>query len=73
MPTPGYSQSRSRHLYFAGDDKSFRIRHDRIVSYHPYTDGIGVVRDAANAREQLFLTGDGWFTQNLIAVATDPD
>ena len=63
----------SRHLYFAGDDKSFRIRHDRIVSYHPYTDGIGVVRDVANAREQLFLTGDGWFTQNLIAVATYPD
>jgi hypothetical protein len=47
----------NKHIYFAGDAKSFRIRHDKIVSFEPYSDGIGVQRDAATAKPQLFVTG----------------
>ena len=56
----------SKHIYFHGPRKRFRIRYDRIVSFEPYSDGIGVMRDAQTARPQTFHTGDGWFIYNLV-------
>jgi len=56
----------NKHIYFSGGAKSFRIRHDKIVSFEPFSDGIGLQRDAATAKPQSFITGDGWFTYNLI-------
>ena len=56
----------NKNIYFAGAHKSMRIPFAKIVSFQSYTDGIGLVRDAATARQQAFLTGDGWFTYNLI-------
>jgi len=55
-----------KHIYFGGPRKSFRIRHDKIVTHMPYSDGVGVVRDATTAKPQIFVTGDGWFTYNLL-------
>jgi hypothetical protein len=55
-----------KHLYFAGPVKSFRVQFDKVVSFTPYSNGIGFQRDAASARPQSFLTGDGWFTYNLV-------
>lgn len=57
----------NKHIYFSSGTKNFRIRHDKIVSFDPYSDGIGLQRDAATAKPQLFVTGDGWFTYNLLA------
>lgn len=57
----------NKHIYFAGGRKSFRIRHDKIVSHMPFSDGVGIVRDAATAKPQIFVTGDGWFTFNLLS------
>ncbi|HAI21235.1 MAG TPA: hypothetical protein DCM14_04995 [Clostridiales bacterium UBA8153] len=54
-----------KHLYFAGRAKSFRIAYKKVVSFEPFSDGIGVHRDAASAKPQLFITGDGWFAYNL--------
>ena len=56
----------SKHIYFHGSRKRFRIRYDRIVSFEPYEDGIGVMRDAQTAKPQTFRTGDGWFIYNLV-------
>lgn len=56
----------NKHIYFSGDSKSFRIRHEKIVSFEPFSDGIGLQRDLATAKPQSFVTGDGWFTYNLI-------
>ena len=56
----------SKHIYFHGQRKRFRIRYDRIVSFEPYADGIGVMRDAQTAKPQSFRTGDGWFAYNLV-------
>lgn len=56
----------SKHLYFNGVEKSFRVRYDKVLSWEPYSDGIGIMRDAVNAKPQLFVTGDGWFTYNLV-------
>ena len=56
----------TKHLYFQGQTKIFRVRLDKIVSFMPYSDGVGIQRDAATAKPQFFITGDGWFTYNLL-------
>ena len=56
----------TKHLYFGGERKSFRVPYRKIVSFVPYSDGIGIHRDAASAKPQIFVTGDGWFTYNLV-------
>ena len=55
----------TKHIYFAGTRKKFRVRYDRIVSFDPYDDGFGIMRDAQSAKPQAFRTGDGWFAYNL--------
>ena len=57
----------SKHVYFSGASKRFRIRYDRIVTFEPYSDGIGLMRDAQTAKSQTFITDEGWFTYNLIS------
>jgi hypothetical protein len=56
----------TKHLYFGGNKKSFRVRLDKIVSFIPFSNGIGIQRDAASAKPQYFITGDGWFIYNLL-------
>ena len=55
----------TKHIYFAGSSKRFRVRYDRIVTFEPYSDGLGIMRDAQTAKPQSFITGDGWFVYNL--------
>jgi hypothetical protein len=59
----------NKHVYFCGPSKTFRVRHDKIVSFIPFGDGAGIVRDASTAKPQIFVTGDGWFTYNLLTNA----
>ncbi|MBE0069320.1 hypothetical protein F3K46_09925 [Thermoanaerobacterium thermosaccharolyticum] len=56
----------TKHIYFYGPIRSFRAPYTKIVSFAPYSDGIGIQRDAASAKPQIFLTGDGWFLYNLV-------
>ena len=62
----GYLGVTTKHLYFSGSESGFRIPYDKIVSWEPYSDGIGITRGVASAKPQLFVTGDGWFTYNLV-------
>jgi len=55
-----------KNIYFAGPIKSLRLAYGKIVSFQPFGDGVGIIRDAANAKPQIFVTGDGWFTYNLV-------
>ena len=50
----------TKHIYFSGLKKKFRIRHDRIVEHEPFADGFGIMREAQTVRPQSFRTGDGW-------------
>lgn len=52
--------------YFGGGGRRFRIRYDKLVAIDPYQDGVRVRRDAQTAKPQIFVTGDGWFTFNLL-------
>ena len=56
----------TRHIYFSGSAKSFRVRHDRIVAIQPYSDGVGITRDGVRAKPETFQLGDGWFAYNLL-------
>lgn len=56
----------SKNIYFAGPRKSVRLPYAKIVSFEPFSDGIGIMRDAVTAKPQIFVTGDGWFTYNLV-------
>ena len=55
----------TKHIYFAGRRKPFRVRYHRIVSFEPFSDRSGIMRDAQTAKPQTFQTGDGWFAYNL--------
>lgn len=55
-----------KHLYFTSESKSLRVKFDKIVAFTPYKDGVGVQRDAVSAKPMIFVTGDGWFTYNLV-------
>lgn len=59
----------NKHLAFIGPQKSVRLKHEKIISHTPYSDGIGVCRDATTAKPQVFITDDGWFTYNVIVNA----
>jgi hypothetical protein len=37
-----------------------------VVALQRFSDGLGVTRDAVTAKPQFFITGDGWFTDNLV-------
>lgn len=56
----------TKNIYFAGPRKSVRLPYAKIISFEPFSDGVGVMRDAATAKPQIFVTGDGWFTYNLV-------
>ena len=40
----------TRHIYFAGSRKRFRVRYDRIVTFDPHEDGSGIKPDAQTAK-----------------------
>lgn len=56
----------NKHIYFSGPTKSLRVPYSKIVAFQPFDDGIGITRDAQTAKPQIFKTGDGWFSYNLI-------
>ena len=58
----------TKHIYFKGDSKSFRVRLEKIVSFEPFQDGLGIMRDTARAKPELFRMGatDAWFLLNII-------
>ncbi|MBM4404560.1 MAG: hypothetical protein FJ039_00005 [Chloroflexi bacterium] len=53
-------------LYFSSREKGLKIPYDKIVAFEPYSDGVGVQRDAERALPQIFVTGNGWFVYNLV-------
>lgn len=57
----------NEHIYFASPMKSFKVPYDKIVTVNPYEDGVGIQKDGANAKPQVFKGLDGWFIYNLIS------
>ncbi len=62
----GFLAITNKHIYFSGSTKKFRVQYNQIMEFSPYDDGIGIQKDSASAKPQVFKTGDGWFTYNLV-------
>jgi hypothetical protein len=62
----GYLGVTTKHVYFAGDRKGFRVPYKKIMAFQPFKDGFGIVRDASGAKPQAFKTEEGWFAYNLV-------
>ena len=58
----------TKHIYFKGNSKSFRVRLEKIVSFETYQDGLGIMRDTARAKPEIFKMGslDAWFLLNIV-------
>ena len=40
----------TKHIYFSGPKKKFRVRYDRIMDFEPYDDGFGIMKDNQTAK-----------------------
>lgn len=56
----------TKSIYFAGSQKSLRVPYNKVITFAPYSDGIGIHTDAKTAKPIAFITGDGWFINNLV-------
>ena len=56
----------TKNIYFVGQKKSLRLPYGKIVSFQPFSNGLGVIRDLQTAKPQIFITNDGQFTYNLV-------
>ncbi len=63
----------TQNLYFTSPSHSVRIPYAKIVAFEQFTDGLGLVRDAARAKPQIFVNGDGWFLYNLVTNLSQRD
>lgn len=57
-----------KNVYFSGQKKAIRIPFTKIVSFLPYSDAVGIMKDGTNSKVQIFATGDGEFTYNLLKI-----
>lgn len=67
----GYAVFTDRHIYFSGDSKAWRIPYGKILSMTAYSDGIGLIKEAASPKPQVLITGDGLFTYNMARALSD--
>lgn len=54
-----------RNLYFSGDSRAWRLPWSKIIKLTPYNDGIGIIRDGANANPQTLLIPEAEFAFKL--------
>ena len=47
----------TKHIYFHGDSRSFRISFNKIVSVECLSDGVGITRDRASGHPEFFIVG----------------
>lgn len=56
----------NQHIYFESNNKTFKIKFDKIISFKPYSDGVEIKKDGITSKPQTFVTKDGWFIYNLL-------
>jgi len=56
----------NKHVYFSGQ-KAIRLPYKKIICIEPYSDGVGLQKEGTTAKPLTFVTGDGWFTYNLLS------
>ena len=64
-----------KHIYYAGQRKALKYPYKKIITFRPYENGLGVYKDGANSKQQVFVMWKrqfslderkhGWFYYNL--------
>ena len=62
----GIAYITDKNLYFNAAERGMRIPYTKIVSYIPYEDGLGVLRDGVTAKPICLKGIDGWFAYNFV-------
>ena len=57
----------NKNLFFGGPKKTIKIPYKKIIAVHPFSNGIGILRNTQNAKPQNFQTDDAWFAFNLVS------
>jgi hypothetical protein len=63
----------TKHIYFAGDQKSLRIPYKKIIQFIPYSDGLAIHTDGKSDKAIAFKIGEGWFVYNLVQNLSQAD
>lgn len=58
-------------LYFVCQYSTIKVLISKITSVEPFSDGIGIVKDAAKPRPLYFEGFDSWFLINLLPLLTE--
>ena len=63
----------TKHIYFSGSQKSFRLPLQKIVFFKLYANGVSIMRDTARAKPEGFRmdSNTAWFTVNVIGALLD--
>jgi len=56
----------TKHIYFSGEYRKFRVPYTKIVAFDSFSNGFGITRDTVSAKPQTFVTGDEWFAYHLV-------
>lgn len=62
----GHLAFTDKQIYFYGSNKAFKLPYNRILAVEPLKEGVKIQKTHANAFPITLITGDGWFTYNLI-------
>lgn len=57
----------NKHIMFQGATVAQKIPYTKMIGVTPYSDGIEVHRDGANAKRLTFQGFDSWFLVNVIS------
>jgi hypothetical protein len=78
----------TQNMYFGGEHTNFRIPYEHVVSFRPESSGIGLFRDSASARAEVFTVLEanpqggnpvnarpafGWFLFNMAHFLAQPE
>jgi hypothetical protein len=56
-------------IYFYGETTSLRVQYKKIASFLPFSDGVGIIQDSANALPHIFVTGSDFAFDMLTSIA----
>jgi hypothetical protein len=56
-------------IYFYSATTSLRVQYKKIASFLPFSDGVGIIQDSANALPHIFVTGSDFAFDMLTSVA----
>ena len=60
----------NKNIIFYSPLKSAKIPYKKIIGVIPFSDGIEIQKDGANAKRQVFQGFDSWFVMNLLSYIT---